>query len=445
MRARHVVRGTRVNSMSVADSSVIARPQAWGPITAAKRWVDAAAHVGVAPGDSEALRRQKAILTLGVGMKVMCCPVWVIAYGLLGYRMAAAAPLLYMVLSAASTGLFVANKRFDSYATRQIFLMLCLPVAMQYALGGYGPASAVILWSLLAPLMAFLFHDARRALPWTIAFVVLAALSAVLGLVGIPTPAPTPAPVQEFFFAMNVVMVAVIVCIIVRYFAIRLAAEQARSEALLLNVLPGPIAERLKSGEEPIADTMTEVSVLFADIVGFTRLTTHVPPTEMVQMLNRIFSRFDTLAVRHGMEKIKTIGDGYHVVAGLPCERPDHAQAAAEMALDMQDAVRALAEESGMPLCLRIGIDSGGPVIAGVIGTKKYVYEVWGDVVNTASRMESHGAPNEIQVTEATEALLGDAYTFEDRGTIEVKGKGRMRTYFLTGRATADERIPEIA
>lgn len=434
-----------MNGITVAESPAIAGTKSLGLVPTLKRWVDVAAHVGAAPGDSEPLRRQKAILTLGVVMKVACCPVWVVAYGVLGFTLAAAAPLLYMVLSAGSTALFIANKKFDSYATRQIFLMLCLPVAMQYALGGYGPASAVILWSLLAPLMAFLFHGARRALPWTVAFVVLASLSAVLGVARIPAPAATPEHVQEFFFAMNAVMVAVIVCITVRYFALRLEAEQARSEALLLNVLPAPIAERLKAGEEAIADTMPEVSVLFADIVGFTRLTTHVAPTDMVQMLNRIFSRFDALATRHGMEKIKTIGDGYHVVAGLPCERPDHAQAAAEMALDMQDAVRALAEESGMPLCLRIGIDSGGPVIAGVIGTQKYAYEVWGDVVNTASRMESRGAPNAIQVTEATRALLADAYEFDERGSIEVKGKGRMQTYFLTGRIGADERISEIA
>ncbi len=432
-------------SAVTAGSPAIAGTESWGPVAVLKRWVNTAAHAGVAPGDSEPLQRQKAILTLGVAMKVMCCPIWVIAYGLLGFTLAAAAPLLYMLLSAGSTALFVVNKKFDSYATRQIFLMLCLPVAMQYALGGYGPASAVILWSLLAPLMAFLFHGVRRALPWTIAFVVLAALSAVLGLVGIPAPAATPAPVQEFFFAMNAVMVAVIVCVTVRYFALRLEAEQARSEALLLNVLPGPIAQRLKAGEELIADTMPEVSVLFADIVGFTRMTAHVAPTEMVQMLNRIFSGFDTLASRHGMEKIKTIGDGYHVVAGLPCERPDHAQAAAEMALDMLEVVRALAEESGLPLCLRIGIDSGGPVIAGVIGTHKYVYEVWGDVVNTASRMESHGVPNAIQVTEAAWELLRDDYDFEERGSIEVKGIGRMHTYFLTGRAAVDQRVSEIA
>jgi class 3 adenylate cyclase len=399
----------------------------------------------LAPGDSELLQRQKAILSVGVGLKVMCCPVWVIVYGVLGFRLAAVAPLLYMVLSAASTVVFAANKKFDSYATRQIFLMLCLPAAMQFALGGYGPASSVILWSLLAPLMAFLFHGARRAVPWIVACVILAALSAVLGLAGVPAPAPTPAPVQEFFFAMNIVMVAVIVCITVRYFALRLEAEQARSEALLLNVLPASIAARLKSGEELIADTVPEVSVLFADIVGFTRLTAHVAPTDMVRMLNRIFSSFDSLAQRHGMEKIKTIGDGYHVVAGLPYARPDHAQAAAEMALDMLDVVHAVAEESGLPLCIRIGIDSGGPVIAGVIGTQKYVYEVWGDVVNTASRMESHGVPNAIQVTEATEERLRDAYAFDERGSLDVKGKGRMRTYFLTGRAPAAERVYGIA
>jgi guanylate cyclase len=323
--------------------------------------------------------------------------------------------------------------------------MLALPAAMQYTLGGYGPASAVILWSLLAPLMAFLFQGARRAVPWMIGFVVLAGGSAVLEIVGVPAAAAVPTLLRDLFFAMNVIAVSLIVCATVRYFAVRLEAEQARSEALLFNVLPAPIAERLKRGEEPIADVCTEVSVLFADIVGFTQLSTRVSPTEMVQMLNRIFSSFDTLAQRHGMEKIKTIGDGYHVVAGLPVGCPDHAEAAAAMALDMQDAVRAVAAESGWPLSLRIGIDSGGPVVAGVIGTKKYVYEVWGDVVNMASRMESHGVPGSVQVTEATYRRLQDEYVFEDRGLIEVKGRGLTRTYFLTGRAALNAGVVKSA
>jgi class 3 adenylate cyclase len=279
--------------------------------------------------------------------------------------------------------------------------------------------------------MAFLFRSARQAVPWVIAFLVLCIGSGVLELAKTPPPADIPLLLRQGFFILNVCVVGLVVCATVRYFAVRLEAEQARSEALLLNLLPAPIAERLKRGEEPIADSCTEVTVLFADIVGFTALSTRVSPGEMVQMLNRIFSSFDTLAVRHGMEKIKTIGDGYHVVAGLPVPRADHTEAAAAMALDMLETVRALARETGWPLDVRIGIASGGPVIAGVIGTKKYMYEVWGDTVNTASRMESHGIPGAIQVTEATYERLRSTYALVERGLIEVKGKGSMRTYLL--------------
>lgn len=427
----------------MADAAVMERPADGGVMHVLRGWMEAVAHAGVAPGDSELLRRQKAILTFGVVLKVLCCPVWIVGYGMSGFLLAAAAPLLYMALSAASTAVFIANKKFEPYSTRQIFLMLALPAAMQFALGGYVPGSAVILWSLLAPLMAFLFLGARRAMPWAIAFAVLGTLSVVLEAARIPAPAPTPTLMRDAFFAMNTITVALLGCLTVRYFAVRLEAEQARSEALLFNVLPAPIAVRLKSGEEPIADNCSEVSVLFADIVGFTRLSAQVSPTEMVQMLNRIFSSFDRLATVHGLEKIKTIGDGYHAVAGIPVGRSDHAEAAATMALDMLETVERLAAETGWPLKIRIGIASGGPVIAGVIGSRKYVYEVWGDVVNTASRMESHGIPCAIQVTEETRDRLRDSFTFEDRGSMEVKGKGPMRTYLLTGRV--HERVSEIA
>jgi adenylate cyclase len=394
---------------------------------------------GGAPGDPEPLRRQKALLMVGVALKVACCPMWVVGYGLPGFYLAAAAPLAYMGLSALSTARFVADRRFGPYSARQSALMLALPAAMQLALGGYGPASAVILWSLLAPLMAFLFRGARAAVPWIAAFVGLAAISGLLELAGLPPPAPTPEPLREAFFVLNVGVVGVIICAIVRYFATRLEREQARSEALLLNLLPASIAQRLKDGEEPIADSYPDVTVLFADLVGFTQLTTRVAPAEMVQLLNRIFSAFDALAQRHGLEKIKTIGDGYHAAAGVPVARPDHAEAAAEMALDMRAAVRALARASGWPLQVRIGIDSGGPVLAGVIGTRKYAYDLWGDVVNTASRMESHGLPDAIQVSEPAYRRLRGAYALEERGLIDVKGKEPMRTYLLTRRA-ADER-----
>jgi class 3 adenylate cyclase len=212
-----------------------------------------------------------------------------------------------------------------------------------------------------------------------------------------------------------------------------LAAEQQRSERLLLNVLPAPIAERLKAGEEVIADAFPEVTVLFADLVDFTRSSRRSSPAQVVQALNELFSAFDQLAQHHGLEKIKTIGDAYMVAGGLPDPRPDHVQAVAELALAMREEVARRADPSGQPLQVRIGIDTG-PVEAGVIGTAKFSYDLWGDTVNTASRMESHGIPGCIQVTERTYQRLRDGYQFQRRGPIPIRGMGELVTYFLLGR-----------
>ena len=212
-----------------------------------------------------------------------------------------------------------------------------------------------------------------------------------------------------------------------------LALEQQRSERLLLNVLPAPIAERLKAGEAVIADAFPEVTVLFADLVDFTRSSRRSSPAQVVATLNELFSAFDRLAQQHGLEKIKTIGDAYMVAGGLPDPRPDHAEAVAELALAMRGEVARRADPSGRPLQVRIGIDTG-PVEAGVIGTAKFSYDLWGDAVNTASRMESHGVPGCIQVTARTYQRLQDGYRFQRRGPIPVRGMGEMATYFLLGR-----------
>lgn len=212
-----------------------------------------------------------------------------------------------------------------------------------------------------------------------------------------------------------------------------LRQEQEKVERLILNILPAPIAERLKQNYTSIADHFEEVTVLFADIVGFTQLSAHISPTELVSNLNQIFSSFDKLADRHDLEKIKTIGDAYMVVGGLPMPRKDHAEAIAEMALDMQLELAKLSTKIGIDFKIRIGINTG-PVVAGVIGLKKFIYDLWGDTVNTASRMESHGISGSIQVTEPTYLLLRHKYTFQERGIIHVKGKGDMIAYLLTGR-----------
>jgi class 3 adenylate cyclase len=213
-----------------------------------------------------------------------------------------------------------------------------------------------------------------------------------------------------------------------------LVAEQERSERLLLNVLPAPIAARLKAGEEPIADGLPEVTVLFADLVEFTRRSQQATPAQIVETLNHLFSAFDVLARRHGLEKIKTVGDAYMVAGGLPDPRPDHAQAVADMALAMRQEVTRHLDPGGQPLAVRIGIDTG-PVVAGVIGATKFSYDLWGDTVNVASRMESLGTPGCIQVTDRTYRLLQDGFRFQRREPIQVKGKGEMVTWFLLGRA----------
>jgi class 3 adenylate cyclase len=212
-----------------------------------------------------------------------------------------------------------------------------------------------------------------------------------------------------------------------------LQLEQERSERLLLNVLPAPIAARLKAGEPVIADAFPEVTVLFADIVDFTRRSQRTGPAQVVATLNELFSAFDALAQRYGVEKIKTIGDAYMVAGGLPQPRPDHAQAIAEMALAVQAEVARHTDPSGQPLAVRIGIDTG-PVEAGVIGTAKFSYDLWGDTVKTASRMESHGIPGCIQVTARTYQRLRDGYRFQQRGPIQVRGMGELVTWFLVAR-----------
>jgi class 3 adenylate cyclase len=247
---------------------------------------------------------------------------------------------------------------------------------------------------------------------------------------------------QQLTFGTVIVVLSLMIVVGVYSLAMRvaraeeaLAAEHARSEALLMNLLPEEIAMRLKERPgEVIADGLPAVTLLFADIVDFTPRSATRPPAEVVSFLNQIFSRFDELTAERGVEKIKTIGDAYMVAAGLPMARGDHAEVIADMALAMQAAVTELSDQMGEAVNLRIGIHSG-PAIAGVIGTSKVFYDVWGDTVNTASRMESHGAPGRIQVTSATHALLGDGFVFDDRGVIDIKGKGPVKTYWLIGRA----------
>lgn len=224
----------------------------------------------------------------------------------------------------------------------------------------------------------------------------------------------------------------------------RLRAEQQKSDTLLLNILPKPIAERLKSGESTIVDSFPDVTVLFADLADFTSLSAHLSATEVWEMLNEIFSEFDQLAEEHTLEKIKTIGDAYMVVGGLPIPRADHARAVAAMALDMQSVVAQFNLRRNFNVRIRIGINTG-PVIAGIIGRKKFIYDLWGDTVNTASRMESQGQPGHIQISESTQKGIKDFFRLSSPEAVEIRGKGSMITYQVLGRnAAAVETPPSV-
>lgn len=213
-----------------------------------------------------------------------------------------------------------------------------------------------------------------------------------------------------------------------------LRKEQKRSEKLLLNILPAAIVEELKQNQKATPIQFEQATFLFADIVRFTPMTSTMPPGEVVDLLNQVFSVFDQLALKHGVEKIRTIGDSYFIAGGVPIVRDDHAEAIADMALDMQDAIARFTWPNREPLGLRIGINTGGPVVGAVIGTQKFAYDVWGNAVNLASRMESQGEPGKIQVSIDTYSRLQNKYKFELRGAIAIKGKGETIAYWLKGR-----------
>jgi len=376
---------------------------------------------------------RKAVLVLSASLMAGLSFVWVGTYAALGLWLSAAIPLAYQVASATSIYAFARTRRYLLFRASQLWMSLLLPFALQWSLGGYRNSSAIALWALTSPLGALLFVGAGQSLPWFAGFVGLLVFSGAIDPLLSDGAPHVPSGVIVTLFVLNIIGVATTTYALLQYFVRERERALAESERLLLNVLPAPVAARLKAQEGVIADHHPAVTVLFADIVGFTPLAARLSAEELVDLLDRIFASWDALATRLGVEKIKTIGDAYMVAGGIPAPRDDHAEAIAEMALEMGPAVRGCAEQTGMPLEVRIGIDTG-PVVAGVIGRAKFIYDLWGDTVNTASRMESHAEVGTIQVTERLHERLRDRYELRPRGTVAVKGKGEMATYLLVGR-----------
>ena len=327
-----------------------------------------------------------------------------------------------------------------------IIVPLLFEIPLRAALATYYTGIATAFWafpiiSLLILPMSDLFSKRTKVL------LVLYLLTAIAAIVSLPAILPTVAPLSTgwelFFLIGNVLSVATIVVVVVSLFQIVVVrAEEAlenefnRAEGLLQNILPAPIALRLKDGEHLIADDYAEATVLFADIVNFTDASAKLSPAELVETLNLVFTEFDQLAAKHGAEKIKTIGDAYMAVVGVPDHQDAHAAVAVDMALDMLKAASRVSAKTHFPIDIRIGINSG-PVVAGVIGETKFAYDLWGDAVNVASRMESHGEPGIILMTQATQDLLPPALSGRSAGTRSVKGKGEMQVFALAGASSS--------
>jgi adenylate cyclase len=411
-----------------------------------RRAIERTATVGSLPSDTPEERLRKSGLVLSSLLIAVLSFFWIATYAALGLWISALIPFAYQVATLTGLSVFARTKRYPVFRATQVTMWLMLPFLLQWSLGGFVESGAVALWAFTAPLGALVFYGPRGATAWFAGYLALVAVSAGLDSV-LPEPAnDIPSWLVVTFFTLNIFGPSITTFALLEYFVRSrdhahrlLAVEQERSETLLLSIFPRAIAERLKRSPEAIAERSDEVSVLFADITGFTPAAERLPAEEVVVLLNDIFSEFDDLVANHGLEKIKTIGDGYLVAAGIPTPRADHAEAAAQLALDMRETLAALPAAS--EFSLRVGIDSG-PVVAGVIGRTKFGYDIWGDTVNTASRMESHAPPGTIQVTERTRGRISDRFVLEKREGVAVKGKGEMTTYLLVAARPAPAAPP---
>ena len=417
----------------------------------------------ISENDTERDRLNKTLAIFACGLMGFGAMVWLVIYKMMGIRFSSTVPLVYLALSATSLGVYLWNRNFALFRTVQVSLFLFVPFVMQWSIGSYVSSSGVMLWALLAPIGVMMFQGPRESLPWFFAYMVMTGISGFFDFY-LTTGVQEGITMQSIavFFSLNFAAVSAIVFLLLSYFVRKrdelqtrvdeqhrlLKIEQEKSERLLLNILPGPIAERLKESHATIADGFADVTVMFADIIDFTRLSGEMPPKSMVALLNDLFSHFDNLAEKHGLEKIKTIGDAYMVAGGLIEHRtepvsaeavPKYSAAICALALDMRDHMAKLTKTQPTPMHIHVGIGTG-PVVAGVIGIKKFIYDLWGDTVNIAARVTDEAGADVILVDVPTYRRVRHLFEFEGPRTLaNVKGKGEVTVYRLLGHKAAEQ------
>jgi class 3 adenylate cyclase len=418
-----------------------------------QNWLQRLADAAVNESDSDELRLRKTLLIFASGLMNMAAIVWLAIYWALGLKLPTTIPLAYQLLSAIILIVYLKTRSFDFFRVTQLSLFLFAPFVIQWSIGSFVNSSGIVLLALLAPVGAMVVYGPRESIPWFVAYVVFTALSGAFDyFLASGEMSGVPMRTVAVFFVLNFTILSSIVYLLLRYFVQQkdtfqielsrqhelIQLEQRKSEQLLTTILPPHIAARLKNDQATIADGFADVTVMFADIVGFTTMAEELTPKEVVSFLNEVFTRFDELAEKHRVDKIKTIGDAYMVAGGVSGDDTQYVSAVAEMALEMLELTRSSDIMRRYNVSFHVGIATG-PVIAGVIGAKRFIYDLWGDTVNVASRITAEAPAGEIYVDKTTYRRLGNRYAFSEPQDLTFKGKGKMTVYQLLARRAPEE------
>ena len=398
--------------------------------------------------DSEEMKLRKTLLIFASGLMNLAAILWLAIYWWMGLKLSTTIPLGFQILSALVVVIYLRTRNFDFFRLAQLSLFLFFPFIIQWSIGSFVSSSGIALLAILAPIGAMICYGPRESIPWFFAYVVLTILSGVFDFfLASGEDYGIPLRTVAVFFVMNFTIISTMVYLLLRYFVQErnryekqlaeqhelVRIEREKSESLLVSILPTHIAERLKLQLGTIADGFADVSVMFADVVDFTRLAEELTPNQVVSFLDEVFTRFDKLTAKYKLDKIKTIGDAYMVVGGLEGAQLNYVDHVADMALEIIELTQSDPQLRRLSVQLHIGIATG-PAIAGVIGATRFIYDLWGDTVNLSSRLTAEAVGGMVLVDKTTYRRLGHRYSFDEPRTISIKGKGETTVYRLTGK-----------